>query len=387
MSELRQQREGFFGTIRRIICRLLCDEGPPPPPPGPPPQEKTISFAPGHVGILAEYPPDLELTKQEIVKRVGDRLDRLELKQRETVNLAPGRVTIMRGPRLTLAWVLGDVPEARQNPARLIRFISELHEAIKKPPLEGRGYDPGPQEGPKSDRPDQAGADSVQRAAPEAGAQPGAPSAASQPSALARAARAPGAAAIRKLEADPDGFDLRAASPNWLSSGAQNHIGGGPGARPAEVSSVAPNALGPQPWEFEPLPPDLQPPGNPPAQPVEVAILDTVPSMASLLSAYTTWVGNDSTQPPQPPLQPQNPLLKGLLSDAGTGAFNVLDQTSTPANVGPAGQLDVVYSSNLPAVQLADHQYSMASHGLFIAGIIRSLPPQAKLRLIQVLNA
>ena len=28
----------------------------------------------------------------------------------------------------------------------------------------------------------------------------------------------------------------------------------------------------------------------------------------------------------------------------------------------------------------------MASHGLFVAGIIRSIAPQAKLRLIQVLN-
>src|SRR5207253_7893683 len=35
---------------------------------------------------------------------------------------------------------------------------------------------------------------------------------------------------------------------------------------------------------------------------------------------------------------------------------------------------------------VSQHPYPMATHGLFIAGIIRSLAPQAKLRLIQVLN-
>jgi len=86
-----------------------------------------------------------------------------------------------------------------------------------------------------------------------------------------------------------------------------------------------------------------------------------------------------------PTLTP-NPLLANLLSGPAGGPFNVLDQTSTPAVIGPADQLDVSYAPNLPLTSLADHQYSMASHGLFIAGIIQSIAPKAKLRLIQVLN-
>ena len=131
------QPEGFLSTLRQIICRLLgCDPQPPPPPP--PAKEPRRSFEPGQVAILAEYPPGIELTPRQIVDRVATRLDQINIDGREKVLLAPERVIILRGPQLTLATVLGDVPAARQDPARLIRFVDRLHQVIKKPPLETR---------------------------------------------------------------------------------------------------------------------------------------------------------------------------------------------------------------------------------------------------------
>src|SRR5262249_51240854 len=154
------------------------------------------------------------------------------------------------------------------------------------------------------------------------------------------------------------------ASPNWLSSGAKYIIGGGPGAWPAEVTSVPLNPTDPQPWDFGTLP-QLTPPQIG-ALDVEVAILDTVPEIVALQSAYGTWVGNGSAQPP---LRTLNPLLQKLLAGPSGGPFNVVDQTNTPANVSPASQLDVVYQSGVIPGNIHEHPYPMASHGLFIAGI------------------
>ena len=74
MSGSQQVREGFLGTLRRIICRLLCGDAPPPPPP-PPAKEPLRSFEPGQVAIMAEYPPGLEMTPRQIVDRGSDSRD------------------------------------------------------------------------------------------------------------------------------------------------------------------------------------------------------------------------------------------------------------------------------------------------------------------------
>ena len=84
--------------------------------------------------------------------------------------------------------------------------------------------------------------------------------------------------------------------------------------------------------------------------------------------------------------QTRNPLLASLLSSPADGSFNVADQSLTPNTVGTQEQLDVIYLPNAVPVASDEHPYQMASHGLFIAGIIRSIAPHAKLRLIQVLN-
>jgi subtilisin family serine protease len=364
MSGPQRPPEGFLSTLRRIICRLLCGDTPTPPPPPPPPpaKEPLRSFEPGQVAIMAEFPPELELTPRQIVDRVAARLDQVNIDGKERVVLAPERVTILRGPRLTLATVLGDVPAARQDPARLIRFVDGLHQAIRKPPLETIPLGQGPIDRPEG-TPEQTG--EPQQPAGEAGERP------------APIEQAPLAA--RALAPDADGFDLRAASPNWFASGSKNIIGGGPGGWPAGATPAT-NPSGPQPWDFD-VPPTLQAPilG---AIDVEVAILDTTPALADLLSAHATWVGNDPVPPPQPP----NVLLRSLLAGPSGGPFNVADRYGPTAAVGPNDVLDVVYMPGLVPLTLGDFPYPIPSHGLFIAGIIRSAAPKAKLRLIQALN-
>jgi subtilase family protein len=375
MSGSQQTRKGFVSTLRRIICRLVCDDEPAPLPP----KVRPIAFEPGKVVILTEFPPDLKLTPREIVARVSARLAKLQLDSRMEVNLAPERVIVLRSAQRTLASVTGDVPAARQSPRQLIRFISQLHRTIALPPLI-----PPPEPGqdlPKGD-PTQQGAPADQ-SQPPTGDNP-APSAGL--AAEARASQAPAmltaAMPTRPATADADGFDLRAASPNWLSSGAMNIGGGGPGAWPVSVPSVTPNPADPQPWDFI-IPTAFQSPSS--GAPVEVAILDTVPSFLDLQNAYSIWVGDDLAQPPVPPLRVPNPLLRELLAGPQGGPFNVVNQSGTTA-VSPVDQLDVLYQPGIIPANLLEHPYPMASHGLFVAGIIRSIAPQAKLRLIQVLN-
>jgi subtilisin family serine protease len=145
------------------------------------------------------------------------------------------------------------------------------------------------------------------------------------------------------------------------------------------AATATPTETIPEPWAFS-LPIELQSPAN--GAPVEIAILDTVPRMIDLQNAHATWVGDDQATPTLTP----NPLLASLLGSPADGSFNVADQSLTPDTVGTPDQLDVIYLPNLPITDIEEHAYPMPSHGLFVAGIIRSIAPQAKLRLIQVLN-
>ena len=158
MSGSQQTRKGFVSTLRRIICRLVCDDEPAPLPP----KVRPIAFEPGKVVILTEFPPGLELTPREIAGRVSARLAKLQLDPRLEVNLAPERVIVLRSAQRTLASVTGDVPAARQSPRQLIRFISQLHRAIALPPLI-----PPPEPGP-----DLPKGDPTQQGAPADQSQP-----------------------------------------------------------------------------------------------------------------------------------------------------------------------------------------------------------------------
>jgi hypothetical protein len=171
---------------------------------------------------------------------------------------------------------------------------------------------------------------------------------------------------------DVDGFDLRSAGPNWISNGAPHIVGGGPGAVPLDETDMPP------PWQFGDRPDLATPDPASIAQSVEIVILDTVPSHESLENAYKYWIG-DGVLNPTPPPTPENTLLYQLLSNAATGQFDV----------GATGQVEVIYPfpDLIPPIVSSGHEYPMSSHGLFIASIIRSLAPQAKVRLIRVLDS
>jgi hypothetical protein len=160
---------------------------------------------------------------------------------------------------------------------------------------------------------------------------------------------------IRARPGDSQGqVVLSAISPNWLA-GAAGHNGsvGGPGARPIPDTSVL--AAGPD----LPVEAVFTLPINLPTQAgegIDIAILDTAPDQEDIERAFTEWSAT-------------NPLVNRLLG----------------------GQLQISYAGNTHLlgtvnVDLVEHPYTIADHGLFVAGVINSIAPQASLHLIEVLN-
>ena len=161
----------------------------------------------------------------------------------------------------------------------------------------------------------------------------------------------------KPLEIAPD-VTLRAYPLNWLAGGANGQSGtGGPGSWP--VQADAPAADG---WKFH----LLNETGAASALPqtgglgdgVHVAILDTLPSIHDLDRAYAKW-------------GVIHPLLGEMLKPNG------------PLRFYPASYADL---QPFQGYDLRGHRYLMSDHGLFIAGIIHSIVPNAVLHLYEVLN-
>jgi hypothetical protein len=145
-------------------------------------------------------------------------------------------------------------------------------------------------------------------------------------------------------------------SPNWLASGASQSGGtGGPGSWPVPYRGNPSRA----PYQFRDLISKLKEQGiYGDGEKVDVAILDTAPCPHDLVAAYKeckSW----------------HPLIHTLL--------------------GPNGKLKLypaTYEENIRmgSTSLNKHDYKMTDHGLFVAGIIHSIVPQATIHLIEVLN-
>jgi hypothetical protein len=157
------------------------------------------------------------------------------------------------------------------------------------------------------------------------------------------------------------------AAPNWLTvptpppilPQGNNADGGGPGARPTPYSGD----LVHPPYRFL-LPQLAEAFEASQTQEVDVAILDTAPSVCALESAYARF---------------NHVLLERLVGPTGVP--------------GPQARLEITYANGediiLPRpedLRVKDHDYIMNDHGLFIAGIIASIEETAHLHLIQVLN-
>lgn len=161
-----------------------------------------------------------------------------------------------------------------------------------------------------------------------------------------------------------DDLTIQAISPNWLLSVSQGTWGsGGPGARPVPPAEMPDGKRSTPPWTFT-LSGRTDFEGQPVTpQAVDVAVLDTAPPQAALQEALTRFSAED------------NPLLHELLAP-GSRLTVVHDNSPMMAAL----------NSHTTGVGLVDHDYLMTDHGLFVAGIIATLAPDAQIQLIQVLN-
>jgi len=156
---------------------------------------------------------------------------------------------------------------------------------------------------------------------------------------------------------------LQVVSPNWLIGGSPSDPGGtgGPGGRPSPYDESSDNAE----YKFHFSKSFLQQYSNyfdPECnEHVVVVILDTVPDLSKLDQSFEKWGKNNKHPLISRMLNPDNRLLK----------VHFDSRVSAP----PISDLSYL-----------DHDYEMNDHGLFVAGIIHSLAPQAELHLFQVLN-
>jgi hypothetical protein len=162
---------------------------------------------------------------------------------------------------------------------------------------------------------------------------------------------------------------LRTVSPNWLSSpGSEWGGGGGPGGIPEPYKDDPGNLhpfVPPNKDDFQAI---LKGGGNG----VTVAILDTTPCLKDLAKAYERyWKVDPKNREEYKGHEKRHPLIESLLKPDGK------------LEVHPAS-IDELY--RMRAVHLRDHDYEMTDHGLFVAGIIHSIAPEAKLHLYEVLN-
>ena len=154
------------------------------------------------------------------------------------------------------------------------------------------------------------------------------------------------------------GLTVQSITPNWLISGAsQGGATGGPGGlpKPFKTENSDPVQV---PYRFEALKTLLNEKGLcGEGENVDVAILDTAPCGHDLVMAYKEWNAH--------------PLINTLLGPDGKLCLY------------PATYKELLRMGN---TSMNRHDYQMTDHGLFAAGIIHSIVPEAKIHLIEVLN-
>jgi hypothetical protein len=170
---------------------------------------------------------------------------------------------------------------------------------------------------------------------------------------------------VREFQQDGEALSIQTIAPNWLMSSAQGQFGtGGPGAKPVPIADPQEYGSAVRPWEFQ-MPETFRKSMGTRRQSVEVAVLDTAPTANALKQAFAN------------PDFSGNALLQRVKAQIGNGS-----------NVMYAPQNDVWRRLNdaVQGVALDQHDYDMSDHGLFVAGIIASIAPEARIRIIEVLN-
>jgi len=177
---------------------------------------------------------------------------------------------------------------------------------------------------------------------------------------------------LDKKRQNAKGKPLRAVSPNWFITGSSSSPGGtgGPGSRP-DAYDGSPETHEHE-FDLQYLPPAIrdQVQTGKKGTGIDVAILDTAP-VQSLKEIDDYWVKVKKHTLLSRLRDPSNPRLLEIVKDSGADTPSRLNKPFPPG----------YRQSNDDG-----HDYEMADHGLFAAGIINSFAPAAKIRLFQVLN-
>lgn len=190
-----------------------------------------------------------------------------------------------------------------------------------------------------------------------------------------------------RQEVGADDPRIVAVIPNWYFGGSfpASLTDGGPGARPVppheiqQGHSVEPDALHFTAREMSKALRVLTPAavslgeklGTPGTLSTKVFILDTIPGYYRLAQAYNNWGLNGNTLLARLLENPQRVRVTPSYYQTERLKLVYYDQTGDP---------------DFQARTTRGHDYDMADHGLFIAGIIDTLAPNADLYLLQVLN-
>jgi hypothetical protein len=169
------------------------------------------------------------------------------------------------------------------------------------------------------------------------------------------------------LESQPlkgNGIRLEAVMPNWVCTpGSERGGTGGLADIPRPYRGRPDDA---HPFDFSHKP-ELKEALEKGGEGVTVAVLDTAPSLKALADIYERYHKVDPQKQKE-----HHPLIETLLRPDG------------PLVVHPASPEELL---RMRAIHVKDHDYDMSDHGLFIAGIIHSIAPKAKIHLYEVLNS
>ena len=181
-----------------------------------------------------------------------------------------------------------------------------------------------------------------------------------------------------ELQRTDDGWSLLAATPNWITAGGGDETCPGPGSKPqpAEIGDWRFEFPNPVPVDGETLAEIVAGAASDGPSDIVVVVLDTSPS--------ADWVRRREKAVNPDPNNPVNPLLRTVVDPATEVKIDGDLSTDEQYFQFLAG-IAANWHTGVPSARPV-HHFRMPDHGLFSAGIIRNLAPQAEVHLLRVLN-